>query len=67
MNSFSAKLRELAKLAEKTPAFYELEITFSIRLNEGNESYYLRLVSDADSLRDSQQVRLNPAPNDQWF
>ncbi len=37
-------------MAEQAPGFYEVEITFSIRLHEGSESYYLRLISDADKV-----------------
>lgn len=37
-------------MAEQAPGFYEVEITFSIRLQEGSESYYLRLMSDADKV-----------------
>jgi hypothetical protein len=42
VQEFSSKLRELL--------VYEVEITFSIRLHEGSESYYLRLMSDADKV-----------------
>lgn len=67
MHDFSTKLREFIELAEKTPGFYEVEIMFSIRLNEGRESYFLRLMSDVDSVRASQQVRLTSTQQDQWF
>ena len=50
MQEFSSKLHKLLEIAEQTPGFYEVEITFSIRLKEGYESYYLRLVSDSDRL-----------------
>ncbi len=50
MQEFSSKLHKLLEMAEQTPGFYEVEITFSIRLKEGCESYYLRLVSDSDRL-----------------
>jgi len=50
VQEFSSKLRELLVMAEQTPGFYEVEITFSIRLHEGSESYYLRLMSDADKV-----------------
>lgn len=50
MQEFSSKFRELLVMAEQAPGFYEVEITFSIRLQEGSESYYLRLISDADKV-----------------
>jgi len=50
VQEFSSKLRELLVIAEQAPGFYEAEITFSIRLQEGSESYYLRLMSDADKV-----------------
>ena len=68
MHEFSSKLKELLELAEQTAGFYEVEITFSIRLQEGSESYYLRLMSDSDSMRISRRVNLaSDTPEEQWF
>ncbi len=68
MREFSSKLRELVALAEQAPDFYEVEVTFCIRLQEGSESYYLRLMSDSDSIRTSRQADLSLASGQgQWF
>ncbi len=68
MHEFSSRLRELLELAEKTPEFHEVEITFCIRLQEGSESYFLRLMSDSDSVRTARQGRLSSGSGQgQWF
>ncbi|MBF0675111.1 hypothetical protein [Pseudomonas sp.] len=68
MQEFSSRLRELLELAERTPDFHEVEITFFIRLQEGGESYYLRLMSDSDSARTSRQACLtSDGEQGQWF
>jgi len=68
MHEFSSRLRELQELAEKCPEFYEVEITFCIRLQEGSESYYLRLASDSDSISTPRQGQLNPNSGQvHWF
>ncbi len=68
MQEFSSRLKELLELAEQTAGFYEVEISFCIRLQEGNESYFLRLISDSDSVRTSRQVCLGTVSSqDHWF
>ncbi|HBC00746.1 MAG TPA: hypothetical protein DC032_09225 [Pseudomonas sp.] len=67
MNKFSMKLRELLALAEQTAGFYEVEVTFSIRLHDGNESYFLRLMSDSDSVHTSGQRLASVPLQNQWF
>lgn len=49
MQEFSSKVREIVELAEKTAGFHEVDVTFLIRLQGGNESYFLRILSDSDS------------------
>lgn len=70
MQEFSSRLKELLEQAEQTAGFYEVEISFCIRLQEGNESYFLRLISDSDSdsVRTSRQVCLGTVSSqDHWF
>ena len=68
MRKFAEKVRELLCEAEKADGFHEAEVTFSIRLQGGNESYFLRLMSERD--RPGEEVSLakeNEPENGQWF
>lgn len=67
MRDFSLRLNEILEMAERTPGFFEVEISFCIRLHEGNESYFLRLVSDADSLEVPNQACLASPSINSWF
>jgi len=66
MRDFSLRLNEILEMAERTPGFFEVEISFCIRLHEGNESYFLRLVSDADSLEVPHQACLASPSTNSW-
>ncbi len=69
MDKFSEKVRELLCEAENSDGFHEAEVTFFIRLQGGNESYYLRLMSERDN-RPSEETSLatdNEPEDGQWF
>jgi len=69
MRKFSEKVRELLCEAEKADGFHEAEVTFFIRLQGGDESYYLRLISERDNrpCEETSLAKDNEPEAGQWF
>lgn len=69
MDKFSEKVRELLCEAEKSDGFHEAEVTFFIRLQGGNESYFLRLMSERDNrlCKETSLAKDNEPEDGQWF